>query len=583
MANSSTECPGFGIRTQSNSVSSGTDETLVKSAASSEATISSLLCKKTVLSPSPPPPPPPPLPPLVTALDRVPPKPQKDIYAWLRALILSIGGTLFGYDTGTTAAVFNNVGNDLGTEVSPEHKQVYATLDFVGALCGCLTGAAAAHRLGKRRAIYVGIGFSTIGIIIQCTSNSIGQSLAGKFIAGLSTGVVSTVIPMYIAELAPADKRGAMLGLWTMVVTTSQLIAYGIGTGLRAVDNGWRAIVAIGATFNVLLAVLLPLVPQSPHEIVSREDGPDAAERATKIWERLNPRASRAQARAEIETLVREKRERACGTLRDKLKRLTATRQERRKLLVACLLMLFSQVTGFNSLMCYAPTLLAHAGVKNPEKLSLPIIACNVVFTAIYVPMVDRIGKRRMMLSSQASSQPSPGTPSPPPPPPFPSPPFTSSPLATTLILTSALLFVASYASALGNAPWASTEFFPADLRPFGAMLLTMSNWTANILVSATFLTTFRSLGGTRTYVIYGALGLACWLFVAAAVPETKGMALEEVATVFEDERWAGPVRKARAWQRSHGHGHVHSRPAGAGAGAAAAAAASPPARDLHV
>lgn len=153
---------------------------------------------------------------------------RERLYAWTCVIMASLGGLLFGefafphksnerlifysgYDTGTIAPIVNNMGKDLGTRITTKHKTIFSSLTFGGAFLGCLIGGNTANIYGRKFGINVGIAIFLVGILVQTSSFSIEQFGIGKFIAGLSIGSTSSVVP--VSDVHPHARCNLLTGI----------------------------------------------------------------------------------------------------------------------------------------------------------------------------------------------------------------------------------------------------------------------------------------------------------------------------------------------------------------------------------
>lgn len=194
-----------------------------------------------------------------------------------------------------------------------------------------------------------------------------------------------------------------MIGLDNMSITGGQLISYGIGAALAKVPHGWRAMVGLGAVPAITLCCLLPFCPESPRQLIYHNKPDEAAVVIQKIFPQGTPEQVQQKVRhiaghvAEAKAVVEGK-----GNLWQ-LKQLYVVPGNLRALIAACGLMAISQLGGFNSLMYYSSTLFALVGFANPVAVGTIIAATNFFFTWVNLMVVDRLGRRRILLSTMVS------------------------------------------------------------------------------------------------------------------------------------------------------------------------------------
>jgi len=385
--------------------------------------------------------------------------------------------------TGIISAVLVYLGNDLGGHpTSASGKEAITSLCSGGAFIGAIIAGLTADKYGRKIAIYVGCVLFTVGAILQGAAYSLGQMLAGRLIVGFGVGSAAMVVPLYIAEIAPTKVRGRLIGLNNMSITGGQVISYGIGAAFAHVDNGWRYMVGLGAVPAILLACLLPFCPESPRQLIYRGKLAEGEKVLQKIYKKATPEQVRAKV-ALISAACEEAKELNEGESRwSKIKQLHNKPSNLRALIVACGLMVISQMSGFNTLMYYSATLFALVGFSNPVAVGLVVAGTNFVMTWVNMILVDPVGRRRVLVSTvwgMAAGLLAVAIA-------FSFIPINTKTLAitTTVVTTPAIIvlvfiivFVFFYGVSVGNTAWMSTDFFPMEVRAMGTMWLTCSCW----------------------------------------------------------------------------------------------------------
>ncbi|KAH7411364.1 general substrate transporter [Cadophora sp. MPI-SDFR-AT-0126] len=480
-------------------------------------------------------------------------------YGWVVPAVAGIGGALFGYDTGTVGHVLPRLNSALVGGVTTSEKALNVAMASVGAFIGGLL-ILLADKYGRKAVMYLSATLYIIGAVLQATARSVPQMVIARSVVGLSIGGASAVSPLYIGEVAPAKSRGTMTGTFNLAITGTQLVGYGIGVGLGDIEVGWRVMTGIGAGLALLWLCLLPFCPESPRYLITvdRRKAKAAVQklRSNATPEQIDQHVAQLHTYMEYAKLAKGNRGklRQFGQLFNK--------ENRWKTFAACGLMALSQLSGFNSLMYFAPTLLVALGFPPPTAVAIP--GANLLFTAIYMYLVDRVGRRRLLLSTSpiifislaisavawefnktldtsiaddladeilAGMRPS--------------PPLDKS---SFIILGSMVGMVVGYAGAIGNLAWTSSEFFPVELRAHGTMLMNMFNWGPNVLVSGTFLPLFEHAGAPATAGLYAGLSGLGTIFAYFFYPEVKGLPLEVIKEIFDADE--SPVKAANRKQR---------------------------------
>ncbi|KAI1498069.1 myo-inositol transporter 1 [Biscogniauxia marginata] len=468
-------------------------------------------------------------------------------FVWLLTLSACISGLLFGYDTGVISATLVSIGTSLsGRELSSLDKSVVTSCTSLFALVASPLASIFADRVGRKPVILLADVLFVVGALVQSFSSSVSYMVLGRSIVGGAVGAASFVTPLYIAELAPAAHRGRLVTMNNLSITLGQVVAYIIGwilTELGDPATGWRWLVGLGALPALSQCALLLFMPETPRWLVKAGKSGEAW---TIIQKTQGPNSAAADHLVDsilkdIEIEVREERG-GGGKNSDKWwmgwNELFTVPKNRRALTIACSLQGLQQLCGFNSLMYFSATIFSILGFSVPTLTSLSVAATNFIFTIAALLLIDRVGRRQILLYSipfmvvglfvsafgftsvkihpEQAERPD------------------SSRGAAVTILMSIMLYVASYAIGLGTVPWMQSELFPLNVRSLGSGLSTATNWLANFVIGLTFLPLMDSLTPTWTFVLYGVICVAGWFVVWAIYPETAGLTLEEATSLLE-------------------------------------------------
>ncbi|KAJ4293380.1 hypothetical protein N0V90_008663 [Kalmusia sp. IMI 367209] len=482
-------------------------------------------------------------------------------FVWLVTLTASIAGALFGYDTGIISAVLVYLGTDLdGRIMNAGEKEAITSLCSGGAFFGAIMAGLTADKYGRKAGIYVGCALFTIGAILQAAAYSFAQMCVGRLVVGFGVGSAAMIAPLYIAEIAPTKYRGRMIGLNNMSITGGQVISYAIGAGFAHVPNGWRYMVGLGGVPSIVLACMLPFCPESPRQLIFRGREDEAKKVFARVFytateEQINNKIRLIKATIEEDLTVTE------GKTRWQIvKELHTVPRNFRALVVACGLMVISQMSGFNTLMYYSSTLFALVGFSNPTAVGLVVAGTNFVMTAINGFVVDPWGRRRVLVSlswgmsagllAVAVA--------------FAYIPINTATLeleqttvstAAIVVLVFIIWFVIFYGVTVGNTAWMSTDFFSHEVRSMGTMWLTCSCWASNVIVSSTFLTQMHSLTPCGTFGFYAAICFIGWILIIFFYPEVSGLTIDETTEVFDKPTFklVSEARKLRKERKAAG------------------------------
>jgi SP family myo-inositol transporter-like MFS transporter 13 len=316
---------------------------------------------------------------------------------------LAFANNWLGYDTGIISAVLVYLNEDLGKALNASEKELITSITSGGAFIGAVAAGLTADRFGRKIAIYIGCFLFIVGAVLQAAAYSLAQMTVGRLVVGFGVGSAAMIVPLYIAEVAPAKYRGRMIGLDNMSITGGQLVSYGIGAALAKVPHGWRAMVALGAVPAIVLICLLPFCPESPRQLIYHDKHDEAA----AVIQRIFPQGTQDQVQKKVRHIAGHVTE--AKAVMDGhgelwlIKQLYVVPGNFRALVAACGLMAISQLGGFNSLMYYSSTLFALVGFANPVAVGTIIAATNFFFTWVNLMVVDRFGRRRILLSTMVS------------------------------------------------------------------------------------------------------------------------------------------------------------------------------------
>lgn len=479
--------------------------------------------------------------------------------AFVLALTFAAGisGLLFGYDTGVVSATLVSIGTSLSNrELTSMDKSIITSSTSLFALFISPFSSVLADRFGRKRVILYADVLFTTGALIQAWSSTVIGMVVGRCIIGAGVGAASFVVPLYISEMAPSSYRGRLVTTNSMFVTGGQVVAYVVGwlfSTFGSEGTGWRWMVGLGALPAMIQCVLIFFMPETPRWLV-KVGRPGEAK---AVIQKVNGGASMHIADAvvkEIELEVREEyeaqRQREHQTSSQwkwlgEWHSLISVGKHRRALSIACLLQGFQQLCGFNSLMYFSATIFTIVGFKSPTLTSMVVAVTNFAFTLAALVLIDRIGRRRILLYSipfmiaglllsaygfsfltlGQSSDVSDDKP----------PANAGHELAGITVLVSIMVYVASYAIGMGNVPWMQSELFPLAVRSLGSGVSTATNWGANFVVGLTFLPMMDALTPSWTFVLYALVCVVGYGLIWRIYPETSGLSLEEATALLEN------------------------------------------------
>ena len=438
-------------------------------------------------------------------------------YVWLLASVAALGGLLFGYDT----AVISGAIDFLVTRF--ELNDVWKGWAVSNVLVGCMIGAACAgplsDRFGRKRILLLSAVLFAASAIGSALPRTFSELVMARFVGGLGVGMASMLSPLYIAEVAPAHLRGRLVSLnqiaiisgMLVVTIVNWLVAESAPAESWNVTTGWRWMFGSETIPAVLFLLCLLVVPESPRWLTKQ----GRQDEAIAVLTRVGGTEQAQRQMKEIQDAIAHEG----GSLRDLFQP-----GIRVALLIAVVLAVLQQVTGINAIMYYAPEIFKSAGAEVTSTQALlqyvAVQVVNVLFTLVAIWVVDRGGRRPLLLITSAAMGLSlvilGGA-------------FQLH-LAPVWVFVFTLAYVASFGLAMGPVVWVVlAEIFPTRTRGRAMAVATVALWIACFAVSQTVPWMFKNLGHSYTFWTYAVMCAASFVFVARYVPETKGKTLEEI------------------------------------------------------
>jgi MFS transporter, SP family, galactose:H+ symporter len=443
----------------------------------------------------------------------------------MTAAIAGLGGLLFGYDTGIIASALLFVKKDF--DLSGFEQGMVVSAVPVGAIFGAAVAGQAADKLGRRITIIASAVVFIIGALASAASPDLAVLVIARVLLGVAVGLASANAPVYISEVAPPDARGRLVSYFQLSVTVGILVAYLVGLAFSGIE-GWRWMLGLGAVPALALGIGMLEMPQSPRWLVMV--GQDYA--ARKVLEKIRRDDDEAITQ-ELEE-IKGSLEAKPGGWKDLLEPAV-----RSALVIGVGLAVLQQVTGINTVIYYAPTIIQFTGIDSSSSAilaSLGVGVINIAATVVALRLIDQKGRRPLLMVGVTGMVIA---------------LFTlglaflgnaGTTFISVVAIASLMAYVAAFAISLGPIFWLmNSEIYPLKVRSKAASVGTMANWTSNFAISLTFLPLIDLLGRTGAFWAYGLVGVLTLWFCWKLVPETKDRELEEIEAIFR-ERAGEPV-----------------------------------------
>jgi len=436
-------------------------------------------------------------------------------YVLVITVIAALGGLLYGFDTavisGTTPFIkpyfdLNDIG--LGWAVS-------------SLLGGCIIGVILAGKpsdvFGRKKTLMSAAVLFILSAAGSAIAKSFSVFICFRILGGFGVGIASMVSPMYISEIAPAARRGRLVSLNQLAIVIGVLLAF-VSNALL-VDSGvnnWRWMLAVMGLPGLLFFIFLFFAPESPRWLVQK----GFSDAAIKILENVNGSDLAREELLAIEESI--KTEQFYGTYREVFSILM-----RPVLLLGVFLAVFSQITGINSIMYYAPVIFQSIGTGASSAVFQTVLigGCNLIFTILAIILIDKLGRKPLLIGGTVGMMIS----------------LILIALAFFLkkfegymILFFILAYIASFAASLGCVGMAIiSEIFPNKLRSKAMSVAIVSVWLTNFILILVFPIILNRLGGAAVFLIFAFMCVLLLLFTVFRIPETKGKSLEELEKIF--------------------------------------------------
>lgn len=434
------------------------------------------------------------------------------------SLVTALGGLLFGFDISVISGTIPFLQDFF------ELNEAMKGWVVSSALIGCIIGASFSGRLGdyfgrKKVLLVVSIlfGISAIG---SGLADSIPTFITYRILGGIAVGGASVLAPMYIAEVSPAHLRGRMVSLNQLTIVIGISMAYFSNYFLLAIgENAWRWMFAAEALPALLFFFALFIVPESPRWLVARND----ETKAHQVLTRVAGTDFADFELSEIKDSLSDSKKR--GTLREVFKKKYSL-----ILFLGIFLAVFQQWSGINVIFFYAPDIFAKAnlGVDAALFQTTLIGVMNIVFTILAMRVIDKIGRKKLMLIGAAG--------------------MTACYIIIGylfqiertddwMLLTFIIITPAFFAFGLGPTVWVVlSEIFPNKIRGAAMSVATFSLWVACYILTLTFPILVELFNSAITFWIYGVICVIGFVVIYKLLPETKGISLEKLEKMLVKE-----------------------------------------------
>ena len=429
-------------------------------------------------------------------------------------VLAALAGLMFGLDIGVISGATQFIQAEF--QVTDHTIEWIVSAMMFGAAGGAAGAGWMSASLGRKRSLVLGAVLFVAGSLLCGAAWSPQTLIAARFVLGLAIGLSAFTAPLYLAEVASKETRGAMISLYQLMITIGIFVAFLSDTAFSYSGN-WRWMLGVIAIPGVLFLLGLSFLPDSPRWLMMR----NRREEALGVLQRLRGDAHAATLEAaDIDEQLRMPQH-GWQLFRENA-------NFRRSVALGVMLQLVQQFTGMNVVMYYAPRIFQGMGYDTASQMwfTAAVGLTNVLATFIAIGLVDRWGRKPILYTGFAVMAVGLGV------------------VGTMMHLGIAghndqiftvamlLLFIVGFAMSAGPLVWTlCSEVQPLKGRDFGIGCSTFTNWIANMIVGATFLSLLNGIGNAATFWLYAALNVSFLAFTYFLVPETKGVTLEQIET----------------------------------------------------
>jgi sugar porter (SP) family MFS transporter len=433
----------------------------------------------------------------------------------MAAGVSAISALLYGYDTGIISGALLQIRKDFDTGSGME--QVIAASILLGAVFGALACSRLSELRGRRRTILLISAVFVVGALACSVAPSTWLLSLGRVVLGFAVGGATQTVPMYVAELAPPARRGQLVLTFQVGIGVGIVVSTLVGASEAL---SWRVSIGLAAVPAAAMLLLMLRLPESPRWLI-KQDEDDAA---VEVLRSIRPAGADLEHEAaqirELENTERQAKDGNRGWLG--LRR----RWIRPALVVGCGIAVFTQLSGIEMIIYYAPTILTSNGFTTTAALrvSVGLGVTYLIMMVVGLSIVDRVGRRRLtlfMIPGAALSLTVLGA------------LFVTGHSGRSdvpFIVACLIVFMFFNAGGLQLMGWLTgSEIYPLAVRSAGTSAQAATLWSTNLLITLTLLSIIDLMGVGATMWLYAAFNVAAWVFVWRRLPELTGRSLEQI------------------------------------------------------
>jgi sugar porter (SP) family MFS transporter len=431
--------------------------------------------------------------------------------AFRNAIVASLGGFLFGFDTAVISGVETSI-QLLWSLDKVSHGFTVASA-LLGTVIGSLIAGRPAEKYGRKKVLQaIGLLYLVTSLVTAFTPSWL-PFVIFRFLGGIGVGASSVVGPMYISEISPADRRGRLVALFQFNVVSGILIAFLSNYLLFGIsEDAWRWMLGVQAIPSVIFFVLVFFVPESPRWLIKNGKDAEAEGVLASIGE-----SNVGLALKNIKESLRSE----VGLIKESL----FNGKYNKPIMYVVVLAMFNQLSGINAIMYYAPRIFEMTGLTKDTALlqAVSIGLTNMIFTLLAISVIDKFGRKTLLIIGSVGMVISLG---------LVTYTFYTKSFGGYSIMIYLVGFIAFFAFSQGAVIWVfMSEIFPNKVRSQGQTLGSFTHWIMAAIISGIFpvLAESSENGGFYSFLLFTVMMVLHGFFAWKVLPETKGKSLEGI------------------------------------------------------
>jgi SP family arabinose:H+ symporter-like MFS transporter len=435
---------------------------------------------------------------------------NKKLLLW--SIVVALGGFLFGFDTAVISGAEQDIKRIWG--LSDVVHGIAIGIALYGTVVGALLGGIPATKFGRKKTLlWIGI-FYLVSAAGSALAPDVYTFMCFRLLGGFAIGASSVVAPMYITEIAPARNRGKLVATFQFNIVFGIVIAYISNYLLRGIagEDSWRWMLGVVGIPSVAYCILMFFVPESPRWLIVHKGDYDTARATLEV---SDPVGVNEAIQALHLSIAEDKQKETLSAF--------FTKKYTVPIMLAVLIALFNQLSGINAIIYFAPRVFELAGIGKDAAFlqSAGIGLVNLIFTMIGLYLIDRLGRKKLMLvgsigyilslSAVAAA-------------------FYFNFSGGMIVPILLFVFIASHAIGQGAVIWVFiSEIFPNSVRAYGQSLGSSTHWILAAIITTVFPIFATRFGPGPLFLFFALMMVMQLLWVIFKMPETKGVPLEQL------------------------------------------------------